>query len=124
MNNEIKKLLEDLKSNIPIEEYRSEATSDGLTHYEEDKDSWQYRLLDYITNLQKEKIQLVKQRDNYKSKVENTLGIAFEYGQIDGSHHRVWCIDQMVRELADDYDNFIQEYEEDGEYKWDIGIHP
>ena len=52
MNNEIKRIIEELKDNIPIEEYRSEGTSDGLTHYEEDKDSWQYKLLDYITNLQ------------------------------------------------------------------------
>ena len=54
MNNEIKEILEALKDNIPIEEYRSEGTSDGLTHYEEDKDSWQYKLLDYIFNLQEE----------------------------------------------------------------------
>ena len=54
MQEEIKEILEKLKDNIPIEEYRSEGTSDGLTHYEEDKDSWQYKLLDYITNLQEE----------------------------------------------------------------------
>lgn len=54
MTEEIKRIIEKLKDNIPIEEYRSEGTSDGLTHYEEDKDSWQYKLLDYITNLQEE----------------------------------------------------------------------
>ena len=110
MNDEVKEILNG--------DYRT-------TYYEVilQKEQWN-KLLDYITNLQKEKIELVKQKDNYKSKVENTLGIAFEYGQIDGSHHRVWCIDQMVRELADDYGNFIKEYEEDGEYTWDIGIAP
>ena len=54
MTEEIKRIIEELKDNIPIEEYRSEGTSDGLTHYEEDKDSWQYKLLDYITNLKKD----------------------------------------------------------------------
>ena len=54
MTEEIKRIIEELKDNIPIEEYRSEGTSDGSTHYEEDKDSWQYKLLDYITNLQQE----------------------------------------------------------------------
>ena len=52
MIEEIKRIIEELKDNIPIEECRSEGTSDGLTNYEEDKDSWQYKLLDYITNLQ------------------------------------------------------------------------
>jgi hypothetical protein len=32
-------------------------------------------------------------------KIEKALEIALRYGQIDGSHHRVWVIDQMVREL-------------------------
>lgn len=105
MNDEIKEILEEIDNKIIPNEH------------------WN-KIKDYIINLQKENIELVKQRDNYKSKVDNALGLAFEYGQIDGSHHRIWCIDQMVRELADDYDNFIQEYEEDGEYTWDIGIHP
>lgn len=52
MNDEIKEILEKLKDNIPIEECRSEGTSDGLVHYGEDEDSWQYKLLDYITKLQ------------------------------------------------------------------------
>ena len=60
MKDEIKIILEKLKDNIPIEEYRSEGTSDGLTHYEKDKDSWQYKLLDYITNLQEENKELKK----------------------------------------------------------------
>ena len=48
-----------------------------------------------------------------------------EYGQIDGNHHKTWVIDQIIRELlGTEYDNFIKEYEEDGEYTWDIGIAP
>ena len=69
MKDEIKEILGKLKDNIPIEEYRSEGTSDGLTHYEEDKDSWQYKLLDYITNLKEENEHLRTELDTYKNAV-------------------------------------------------------
>lgn len=32
-----------------------------------------------------------------KEKIEKALKIAWEFGQIDGSHHKTWVIDQMVR---------------------------
>lgn len=64
-----------------------------------------------------------------KQKIDKALEIAFQYGQIDGSHHRLWVIDQMVRVLSDDYDTFVKEYEEEDEngeklYIWDCGITP
>ena len=46
---EINKLITCLKDNIPIEENRSEGTNDNFTHYEEDIDSWQYKLYNYVT---------------------------------------------------------------------------
>lgn len=36
--------------------------------------------------------------------VQEALDLAWSYGQIDGDHHRLWVIDQMVRALTDDYD--------------------
>ena len=68
-------------------------------------------------------------------RIYNALKIAWDYSQIDGSHHKAWTIDQMVRALCGDdeaYKRFIEEYtkpfiNEDGEedrYKWDEGIAP
>ena len=61
--------------------------------------------------------------------VENALEIAFSYGQIDGSHHKSWVIDQMVRALTGDkYEEWVTEYKkgEDGAvtFEWDEGIAP
>ena len=67
------------------------------------------------------------QEENRKLKevIDKVRNIAYEYGQIDGAHHKTWVIDQIIRELlGTEYDNFIKEYEEDGEYTWDIGIAP
>lgn len=55
------------------------------------------------------------------------LDIAFSYGQIDGSHHKTWVIDQMVRLLCgseEKYKEWVKIYENDGEYEWDCGIAP
>jgi hypothetical protein len=60
-----------------------------------------------------------------KSIHERAVDVAYQYGQIDGAHHKAWVIDQMVRILAGgDYDRLIKEYESDGEYEWDTGITP
>lgn len=57
--------------------------------------------------------------------MEKAVDLAFQYGQIDGAHHKTWVIDQMVRALlGPDYDIFISEYQEGGEYEWDVGIAP
>lgn len=55
--------------------------------------------------------------------------IARDYGSIDGSHHKMWVIDQMVRALTgDDYAAWVAEHNdgEDGPdtYEWDEGIAP
>ena len=65
---------------------------------------------------------------NSEERIKEALEIAFNYGQIDGSYHRLWVIDQMVKVLCqDEYAKFISDYEtdEDGEeYEWDNGIAP
>lgn len=61
-------------------------------------------------------------------RITNALDVAFDYGQIDGAHHRIWVIDQMVRELLgneENYKKWVANYEgNDGEYEWDTGIAP
>lgn len=50
---------------------------------------------------------------------QKALELAFSYGQIDGSHHKAWTIDQMVRALTgENYEKFINFYRftaDDGE---------
>ena len=68
-----------------------------------------------------------------KERIDKALELAWQYGQIDGSHHRVWAIDQMVRALIgneEDYKKWVEAYEaplsenEDDRYEWDTGIIP
>ena len=70
-------------------------------------------------------------KNSAEEKIEKALRIAWSYGQIDGSHHKAWVIDQMVRELCgtnEEYEKWIDAYEApvgyEDYYKWDIGIAP
>lgn len=61
-------------------------------------------------------------------KILAALKIA-EYGAFDGSHHKMWVIDQMVRALTGDrYDEWVTAFKagNDGPdtYEWDCGIAP
>ena len=62
-------------------------------------------------------------------RIEAALEIAHRYGGIDGAHHKMWVIDQMVRALAgENYALWVerQRYGDDGPdtYEWDEGIPP
>lgn len=63
--------------------------------------------------------------------IKKALSIAWSYGQIDGAHHKMWVIDQMVRALCEnekEYADWVEAYEtpltEDDYYVWDKGIAP
>jgi len=66
-----------------------------------------------------------------KKAKDNALKTAFRYGNYDGSHHKEWCIDQIVRALCGDeesYDAWVKKFN-DGEegpntYEWRTGIAP
>ena len=67
----------------------------------------------------------------YYERAQNALKIAWQYGQIDGSHHKMWVIDQMVKALCEnenEYKNWVEAYEKplsDGDYYlWEVGIAP
>lgn len=65
--------------------------------------------------------------DAEDERIQKALELAWRFGQIDGSHHRVWVIDQMVRVLCGDeetYNKWVKEYEDEGAYEWDTGIAP
>ena len=61
-------------------------------------------------------------------KVIKASALIYEWGGIDGSHHKQWLLDQLVRVLADDYEAWVEKYRkgEDGPetYDWDEGIQP
>lgn len=66
-----------------------------------------------------------------EKRIKKATELAFKYGQIDGGHHKMWVIDNMLRILLGkkDYAIFVEEYyeeDEDGEveYEWDTGIAP
>ncbi len=57
-------------------------------------------------------------------RILKAVEIAFANGQIDGSHHKLWVIDQMLRILlGKEYETWVKQYESDGEI-WDVGIPP
>ena len=52
-----------------------------------------------------------------KSGIDEIDEILWRYSQIDGAHHKAWCLDQIARALyGDGYDDFVKEYCNDGEY--------
>lgn len=65
-------------------------------------------------------------------KIVEALELAFQYGTCDGSHHKMWVIDQMVRVLLgpEKYELWVAKFngpaDEDGctEYEWDVGTPP
>lgn len=73
-----------------------------------------------------EKDKRIKELEEERKRV---LDLIFEYGQIDGGHHKMWVIDQIVRILTKDkYNEWIKDYVYDKEtgdtYSWDKGIAP
>ena len=64
-------------------------------------------------------------------RIETALSFAWQYAQIDGAHHKMWVIDQMVRALCgsqEKYAEWVEVYEtpltSEEYYKWDRGIAP
>lgn len=64
-----------------------------------------------------------------RTKCADALELILRYGGIDGSHHKQWCLDQVVRILTgENYENFVV-FACDGEdgpesYEWDEGCAP
>lgn len=58
------------------------------------------------------------------------IELILRFAQIDGAHHKMWTLDQVLRILAGDgYDKLIVDYcgdpeDEDNYYGWDTGIAP
>ena len=67
-------------------------------------------------------------------KIKKSMELLYSYGQVDGSHHKAWVIDQIAQILlGSSYEKFVHDYEyldengnesEEREYSWDTGIAP
>ena len=63
-----------------------------------------------------------------EERIDMALRLIYDFGGIDGAHHKQWLLDQIVKALSPDYEAWVQEYQ-NGEYgpityKWDTGITP
>ena len=57
--------------------------------------------------------------------IDDAIEFILENGQVDGAHHKAWVIDQTLKILAGkDYEEYVSEYENEGEYSWRNGIAP
>ena len=64
-----------------------------------------------------------------QAKINKAVDVALECGQFDGSHHKMWVIDQMLRALLDtSYEEVIDSWNEEAKNydadEWDVGIAP
>lgn len=62
-------------------------------------------------------------------KIERALNVIFDFGGVDGAHHKQWVLDQVVRHLTGEkYDEWIREYKDGSDgpdtFDWDEGIAP
>ena len=60
-----------------------------------------------------------------QEKIDNAIDLIQSYGTIDGGHHKMWVLDQVLRLLMgeEDYGKWIDGEEVAG-YSWDEGIAP
>lgn len=79
---------------------------------------------------EKEKNKELKEENaNLRGEIDKALDLILEYGGIDGGHHKMWVLDQVVRILTgENYGKWVKKYQ-DGEhgsetYLWDEGIAP
>jgi predicted alpha/beta-fold hydrolase len=64
-----------------------------------------------------------------KERVNQAIELAVRFGGIDGSHHKAWVIDQMVRVLSgDQYEKIVSDARSGADgpntYEWSEGIAP
>ena len=63
--------------------------------------------------------------DDLQAKIDQAIFMALDCGTNDGSHHKMWVIDQMLRILAgEDYELKVSNFEDNGLYSWDTGQAP
>ena len=67
------------------------------------------------------------ERSDPQERIDAAVEVALQYAQTDGGHHKMWVIDQMLRELlGNEYEARIERYQynEEDPYEWDEGTPP
>jgi hypothetical protein len=61
-----------------------------------------------------------------ENRIDQACHLIYNYGGIDGDHHKQWILDQVLKILLgpEDYDLWLENYEGGGQYEWDKGIAP
>ena len=68
----------------------------------------------------------------HESKIADALKLIYEFGGVDGAHHKQWLLDQTVRALTDgdgpEYEKWVEKFNfgADGPdtYLWEEGRSP
>lgn len=94
-----------------------------------EKDKYIKHSEEITTDMNEDINKLLSEIEEKDKQIEKVLDLIFEYGQIDGGHHKAWVIDQILKILTKDkYDEWVKNYvydEETGDtYSWDKGIAP
>ncbi len=69
-------------------------------------------------------------REELVNRIRETIITIFEYGTFDGAHHKMYTLDQALRNLlGDSYQTVIHSYENptgstEQMYDWETGIAP
>lgn len=65
---------------------------------------------------------------NFQLRCEKAIEFALQYGSFDGEHHKQWALDQIIRILCGNLNNYkkrLKQWNSDEEYDpWDEGIPP
>lgn len=57
--------------------------------------------------------------------IKEATRMILQYGGIDGGHHKMWVLDQVLRILnLENYEAVLKESDPDDEFGWDTGIAP
>ncbi len=61
-----------------------------------------------------------------QNKLDRIETMILSYGEIDGAHHKMWVLDQVMRIVwGDEYDAKMADFNSDPGYdNWDTGIAP
>jgi len=58
-----------------------------------------------------------------KSKIKKAIETAVYAMGIDGEHHKVWALDNIVKDLAgEEYNNIVENFTVDTGKEWDTGV--
>ena len=61
-----------------------------------------------------------------KQKIFEALDTALYIVGIEGEHHKIWAIHEIIRILAgpDDYKKYARQYKRQNGWNWDVGMAP